>query len=113
MRLATILPKMDAINFNFFENRHAHDCIFRALAEEKTSGTPLEIEQLDSGTRQWLDRKGFRTNEDIEELAKLVGFLAEGLFVLLCSLPPYGKGEVGRARPGKETNWSANADGRD
>ena len=102
MRLATILTKMSAINYNFFENHHAHDCIFRALVEERTSGIPLEIEQLDSEIRQWLDRKGFRTNEDIDELAKLVGSLAEGLFILLCTLPPRAKGEVGRVRPAKE-----------
>ena len=36
IRLATILTKMSAINYNFFENHHAHDCIFRALVEERT-----------------------------------------------------------------------------
>jgi hypothetical protein len=47
--------------------------------------------------RQWLARKGFETDEDIEELVKLVGgSLAEGLFVLLCCLPR--RCGVGRAR---------------
>jgi hypothetical protein len=102
IRLATILTKMDAIDYNFFENHLAHECIFRALAEERTSGTPLEIDQLDFGTRQWLGHKGFQTDEDIEELTTLVGSLAEGLFVLLCSLPQRAKGEVGHARSRKK-----------
>jgi hypothetical protein len=95
MRLATTLTKIDAINHNFFENNRACACIFNAIAEEKAFGTPLTMEQLGSGTRQWLARKGFQTNEDIEELTKLVGSLAEGLFVLLCSLPQIPRMAIG------------------
>ena len=103
MRLATILTNMDNIDYNFFENNHACGCIFRALTEEKASGIPLTIEQIDSGTRQWLTRKGFQTDEDIKELTKLVGSLAEGLLVLVCSLPKHAHGEVGHARSHKKT----------
>lgn len=97
IRLATILTKMEAIDYNFFENNSSCASILRGVVEEKTSGTPLTIQLLDSGLRHWLTRKGFETDEDIEELVKLVGgSLAEGLFVLLCCLPRrYG---IGRAR---------------
>jgi hypothetical protein len=54
----------------------------------------LTIGKLDPGTRQWLARKGFQDDEDIEELAKLVGSLSKGLIVLVCSLPKHAHGEV-------------------
>jgi hypothetical protein len=94
IRLATVLTKMEAIDYNFFENNPSCASIFQAVASEKTSGMPLTIDLLDSGVRQWLARKGFQTNEDIEALIKLAGSLADGLFVLLCCLPrrPYGSG---------------------
>jgi hypothetical protein len=97
MRLATILTNMDGINHNFFENHHSYGYIFRALAEEKASGILLIIEQIDSGTCEWLTRKGFQTDEDIKELTKLVGSLAEGLLVLLVSLDRRAQGKVGIA----------------
>jgi hypothetical protein len=87
VRLATILTKIEGINYNFFENNRSYGCILRAIAEEKTSGPRLTIQLLDPGLRQWLARKGFQTNDDIEELTKLVGSLADGLLVLLCCLP--------------------------
>jgi hypothetical protein len=87
VRLATSLVKMEAIEYNFFENNRACASIFRAVAEEKTLGTSLTIQLLDCWVRQWLSRKGFETNEDIEELIKLVGSLTDGLFALLCCLP--------------------------
>jgi hypothetical protein len=99
MRLATTLTKIDAIDHNFFENNRACASIFNAIAEEKAFGTSLTIEQIGSGTRQWLARKDFQTNEDIEELVKLVGSLTEGLFVLLCSLPQNSYRVVRRGRP--------------
>jgi hypothetical protein len=102
MRLATTLTKINAIDHNFFENNRACASIFNAIAEEKAFGTSLTIEQIGSGTRQWLARKGFQTNEDIEELTKLVGSLTEGLFVLLCSLPQNSYRVVRRGRPRKE-----------
>jgi len=102
MRLATTLTKIDAIDHNFFENNRACACIFNAIAEEKAFGTPLTMEQLGSGIRQWLARKGFETNEDIEELTKLVGSLTEALLVLLCSLPRNRNRVVGRGRPRKK-----------
>jgi len=98
MRLATILTNMDHIDHNFFENNRACGCIFRALTEEKSSGKPLTIEQLDPGTRQYLARKGFQTNEDIEELGKLAGSLATGLLVLVLTLPQHPRGKVGHTR---------------
>jgi hypothetical protein len=102
IRLATILTKIEAIDYNFFENNSSCASILRGVVEEKSSGTPLTIQLLDSGLRQWLARKGFETDEDIEELVKLVGgSLAEGLFVLLCCLPRrYG---VGRPRLRKKS----------
>jgi hypothetical protein len=94
IRLATILTKTEAIDYNFFENNRSCASIFRAVASEKTSGRPLTIDLVDSGVRQWLARKGFQTNEDIEALTKLAGSLANGLFVFLCCFPrrPYGSG---------------------
>ena len=96
------MTKIDDINHHF-ENYRAYNYIFRALVEEKSSGIPLTIERLDAGTRQWLDHKGFQTNEEIEELAKLVGSLAQGLIVLVCSLPKRGHGEVSHVRPQRKT----------
>jgi hypothetical protein len=78
---------MEAIEYNFFENNRACASIFRAVAEEKTLGTSLIIQLLDYWVRQWLSCKGFETNEDIEELIKLIGSLTDGLFALLCCLP--------------------------
>jgi hypothetical protein len=102
MRLATTLTKINGIDHNFFENKRAYAGIFNAIAEEKAFGTPLTIEQLDSGISQRLARKGFQTNEDIEELTKLVGSLTEGLFVLLFSLPQNGCRVIKLGRPRKE-----------
>src|ERR1700722_1616130 len=87
VRLATVLAKLEAIEYNFFENSHAHASILRAVAEEKALGTPLTIQLLDCWVRQWLSRKGFETNEDIEQLIKVVGSLTDALLVLLCALP--------------------------
>jgi hypothetical protein len=87
IRLVTSLVKMEAIEYNFFENNLAYASIFRAVAKEKTLGTSLTIQLLDCWVRQWLSRKGFDTNEDIEELIKVAGSLTDGLFVLLCCLP--------------------------
>jgi hypothetical protein len=68
------------------------------VAEGKTLGTPLTIQLLDCWVRQWLLRKGFETNEDIEQLIKLVGSLADGLLVLLCCLPRRRRHRVGPVR---------------
>jgi len=96
VRLAAVLKKMEAINCNFFENNLACASIFRAVAEEKTSSIPLKIDLLDSGLRQWLARKGFQTDDDIKELTDLVGSLADGLLILLCTLPRHRKVIVSR-----------------
>jgi hypothetical protein len=87
VRLATVLTKIEGINYNFFENNRSYGRILRAIAEERTSGPQLATQLLDPGLRQWLARKGFQTNDDIEELIKLAGSLADGLLVLLCCLP--------------------------
>jgi hypothetical protein len=97
VRLAAILTKMESIEYNFFENNLACASIFRAVAEEKTSGIPLTIDLIEPGVRQWLVPKGFQTDEDIKELTDLVGSVADGLFVLLCCLPQRPNGTVGRA----------------
>lgn len=102
VRLAAILTKTESINYNFFENNQACASIFRAVAEEKTSGIPLTIDLIEPGVRQWLARKGFQTDEDIEELTGLVGSLGDGLFVLLCSLPKRPNGTVGRVSSGEK-----------
>ena len=41
--------------------------------------------------------------KSMKELTKLVGSLAEGLLVLVCSLPKRAHGEVGHARSHKKT----------
>jgi hypothetical protein len=101
---------MEAIEYNFFESNLAYASILRAVAGERILGTSLTIQLLDHCVRQWLSRKGFETDKDIEELIKLVGSLAEGLLVLLCCLPKrYGAGGAHfrkRAASAREPKYS-------
>src|SRR6266496_1751656 len=97
---------MKDIDDNFFENNLTYSSIFRVIAEKKTTSVPLTIDLLDSGLRQWLARKGFQTDKDIKELMGLSGSLADGLYILILSLPKRPKTPINRVCSRGRRAWN-------
>ena len=62
------------------------------VVAERDGDEPITLPTLDEGLRQWLSRKGFRSDDDLNELLELTGSLSQALFLLMCSLPKHHRG---------------------
>ena len=72
LKLASLIIGLKDLNHRYYENRGALGQIFDTVRTEN-QGNTIEIAALGDSLRQWLFRRGFENDSEIEELAKVSG----------------------------------------
>ncbi|KAB8210838.1 hypothetical protein BDV34DRAFT_220017 [Aspergillus parasiticus] len=117
VRFSTSLLNITDIRPYFVESSSIVGYILCQARKERLGGHIMTTDDLDTGVRLWLTRKGIGEDADIREIETIAGSLVRGLLMLLHALPRRKDGvptpkrppfpDIGRERTRVHENFDA------
>lgn len=109
---ASTITGTQRLNVAFFENVRFYSVLkLRYKREQSNEIEPMELDNLDRESREWLWRRGFVTDSDILQLEEITGSISRGLIYLINVLSHDRENtgsETRTLQPSKYTSWLQN-----
>ena len=100
MKFASMSTDLN-LNHRWLEQQHVKSGVFK-LIQAELSGSIITVDMLGSSTKDWLWRRGFKTDASIQQLASVtLKGLGAALHILLCILSDQVREKNAQRKPGR------------